>query len=68
MPSPKKPQHVNADRHVKPAHAAIYLVADIKTAVDAFDRGERNAFDVAEAILVAVEAYRAGAKRRRKAA
>jgi hypothetical protein len=68
MPSPKKPQPVNADRHVKPAHAAIYLVADIKTAVDAFDRGERNAFDVAEDILIAVEAYRAGAKRRRKAA
>jgi hypothetical protein len=68
MPSPKKPQHVNADRKVQPAHAAIYLVAEMKAAVEAFDRGDRNAFDVADAILVAAEAYRAAAKRRRNAA
>lgn len=68
MPSPKKNQHGNTDRNLERAHAAIYLVAEIKAAVEAFDRGERNAFDVADAVMVATEAYRAAAKRRRKAA
>lgn len=50
------------------ARAAIFLLAEIKAAVEAFDRGEKNAFDVVDAVMHAVEAYRAPAKPRRKAA
>lgn len=50
------------------AHATIFLLAEIKAAVEAFDRGEKNACDVVDAITYAVHAYRAAAKTPRKAA
>lgn len=59
MPAPKKSTA---------AYTAIFLLAEIKAAVEEFDRGERNAFDVVEAVIHAVGAYRAAARPRRKAA
>lgn len=50
------------------AHATIFLLVEIKAAVEAFDRGETNAFDVVDAITYAVHAYRAAAKTPREAA
>lgn len=50
------------------ARAAILVLAEIKAAVEAFDRGEKNAFDVLDAVCVAVEAWRAAARPRRRAA
>lgn len=44
--------------HSSPA-AAILTLAEIKAAVNAFDRGESNAFDALHAIIVAVEAHQA---------
>lgn len=49
-------------------HAVIMAIAEIKAAADAFDRGETNAYDAMDAIVVAIEAYRAAAERRRDAA
>ena len=50
------------------AKAAVLVLAEIKSASDAFDRGEINAFDALDAVLAAVEAYHAAEQRRRKAA
>lgn len=36
---------------------AICALAEIKAAMEAFDRGEANAFDTLDGIIVAVEAY-----------
>lgn len=41
------------------ATTAICALAEIKAAVEAFDRGESNVFDALDVIVVAVEAYRA---------
>jgi hypothetical protein len=41
------------------ATTAILTLADIKAAVEAFDRGATNAFDALDAIIVAVEAHQA---------
>ena len=41
------------------ATTAILTLAEIKAAVEAFDRGDTNVFDALEKIVVAVEAYRA---------
>ena len=38
---------------------AICALAEIKAAVEAFDRGETNVLDALDAIVVAVEAYQA---------
>jgi hypothetical protein len=38
--------------------ATILTLAEIKAALEAFDRGETNAFDALDAIVVEVEAYR----------
>lgn len=43
------------------AKAVILVLAEIKAAVEAFDRGETNAFDALDAIVMEVEAYRAAA-------
>ena len=50
------------------AKAAILTLAEIKAAIEAFDRGDTNAFDAMDAILCAVEAYRAALQTRRSAA
>ncbi len=39
------------------ATTAICTLAEIKAAIEAFDRGESNVFDTLEAMIVAVEAY-----------
>lgn len=41
------------------ATTAILTLTEIKTAVEAFDRGESNVFGALDVIVVAVEAYRA---------
>ena len=43
------------------AKAAVLTVAEIKSATEAFDRGEANVLDTLDAIVVAVEAYQAAA-------
>ena len=43
------------------ARSAILLLVEIKAAVETFDRGEANAFDVADSITMEVEAYHAAA-------
>lgn len=47
---------------------AILTLAEIKAAVEAFDRGDTNVFDALDAIVVAVEACRNAAALRRDAA
>ena len=39
--------------------ATILTLAEIKAAVEAFDRGDTNVFDALDAVIVAVEAYQA---------
>lgn len=41
------------------ATTAILALADIKTAIEAFDRGESNVFDAVDTIGAALETYRA---------
>lgn len=55
-------------RNSQACHAPILLLADVKAAVDAFDRGDVNAHDTADSIVVAVDAYRAATTLRRDAA
>ena len=50
------------------AQAAILTLAEIKTVVEAFDRGDANALHALDTIVVAVEAYIAAAKPQPKAA
>lgn len=50
------------------ARVAIPTLAEIKSAVETFDRGDANAFDALDAIAAAVEAYRAAASDQRRAA
>ncbi len=47
---------------------AILALAEIKAATEAFDRGDANVFDALDAILIAVEAYRATVRTKREAA
>jgi len=49
------------------APSAVLLLAEIKAALETFDRGEANAFDVVDAILVAVQAHEAARSRREAA-
>ena len=42
--------------------ATILTLAEIKAALEAFDRGEPNAFDALDAIVVEFEACRAAAR------
>jgi hypothetical protein len=44
------------------AKAVILTLAEIKAVLEAFDRGETNAFDALDAIVTEVEAYRAAAR------
>ena len=45
------------------ATTAILTVAEIKAAVEAFDRGDTNVFDALDAIIVAIEAHQAAMAR-----
>ena len=50
------------------AKNAILTLVEIKAATEAFDRGEINAYDALDAIIVAVEAYRSTEHSRQEAA
>ncbi len=50
------------------AKRAVLVMAEIKAATDAFDRGDTNVFDSLDAIRVAVEAYTKSEVGRREAA
>lgn len=50
------------------AKNAILTLSEIKTATEAFDRGETNVFDALDSIIVAVEAYRSTEHLRQEAA
>lgn len=50
------------------AKHAILTLAEIKAAIEAFDRGATNVFDSLDAIMVALEAYADAAQPRRDAA
>lgn len=45
-----------------PPATAILTLAEIKAAVEAFDRGDANAFDALDAIVVAIEATQPAAR------
>lgn len=47
---------------------AILTLAEIKAAIEAFDRGDSNVFDALDAVVVAVEACRNAAASSRDAA
>jgi hypothetical protein len=47
---------------------AILTLAEIKAAIEAFDRGDTNAFDAMDAVVLAVESYRTSLQVRRDAA
>jgi len=59
---------VKSPKVVSLAKNAVFTLAEIKAAAEAFDRGETNVFDALEAIVVAVDAYQATAQPRRAAA
>jgi hypothetical protein len=50
------------------AVVAIFTLAEIKGATQAFDRGQTNVFGALDAIMVAIEAYQTAAAARREAA
>ena len=52
----------------KLAKRAVLVMAEIKAATDAFDRGDTNVFDALDAIRVAIEAYAQSEAGRREAA
>lgn len=54
--------------HVPLVKAALLALAEIKAATEAFDRGDDNVFDVLDAIMVAIDAYRSTARVGREAA
>lgn len=52
----------------KLAEQAVLMIAEIKAATDAFDRGDTNVFDALDAIRVAVESYAKDEDGKREAA
>jgi hypothetical protein len=50
------------------ANTAVLTLADVKAAIEAFDRGDNNAFDAMDAVIFAVESYHAALQARRDAA
>jgi hypothetical protein len=56
------------EKLLSPAAMAIFTLAKIKGATQAFDKGQTNVFDALDTIVVEIEAYRSGAVARRKAA
>lgn len=51
-------------KNVSMATHAVLVLAEIKAAIAAFDRGEVNAFDALDAVTVALEALRGGQRGR----
>ena len=56
------------EKLLSPAAMAIFTLAKIKGATQAFDKGQTNVFDALDAIVVALDAYRSGVAKRQKAA
>ena len=52
----------------KLAEQAVLMIAEIKAATDAFDRGDTNVFDALDAIKVVVESYAKDEDGKREAA
>ena len=52
----------------KPSTPAILAMAHVQAAADGFNSGETNLFDALDAIIVAIEAYRAATQSRLEAA
>lgn len=50
------------------AKRAVLVMAEIKAATEAFDRGEMNVFDALASVRIAVEGHAEGEESRRKAA
>lgn len=50
---------MTAHEHTSPASLALFTLAEIKAATEGFDRGETNLFDALDAIVMAVEVFRA---------
>lgn len=50
---------MTAHEHTSPASLALFTLAEIKAATEGFDRGETNLFDTLDAIVMAVEVFRA---------
>jgi len=50
------------------AKRAVLVMAEIKAATDAFDRGDANVFDALDAIRFAIKAYTKSEEGRREAA
>lgn len=50
------------------AKRAVLVMAEIKVATEAFDRGDTNVFDALESVRFAIEAYDKAEKSRREAA
>jgi hypothetical protein len=55
---------MTSDRRQTESAFAIFTLAEIKAATIAFDRGESNVFDSLDAIVVVVEAYQAGVRKK----
>ena len=55
---------MTSDRLQAQSAFAILTLAEIKAATIAFDRGESNVFDSLDAIMVVVEAYQAGVRKK----
>lgn len=51
-----------------PAAMAIFALAEIKGATQAFDKGQTNVFDALDTIMAVLEAYQDEAASRRDAA
>lgn len=45
--------------HLAPTSRALFALAEIKTAAEAFDSGDSNVFDTIDAIAMALEYFRA---------
>lgn len=50
------------------AKTAVLVIAEIKDATEAFDRGDTSACETLGMVATAIEAYRAAARPRREAA
>ena len=48
------------------AKTAVFTLAEIKAAVEAFDRGDTNVLHALDAIQIAVEAYRVESSSKRR--
>lgn len=55
---------MNVHKHSAPASLALFTLAEIKAASEAFEAGDTNVFDALDAIIEALEDFRAAADER----